>query len=50
MAGDAYTWAAHQIFNYHKKNPLDFANSNNPKFPIDLNGGYKVGPNYYSVH
>lgn len=50
MAGDAYTWAAQQIFNYHKKNPIDFANSNPPKFPIDLNGGYKVGSNYYSVH
>jgi hypothetical protein len=50
MAGEAYTWAAQQIFSYHKKNPVDFANSNPPLFAIDLNGGYKVGKDYYSVH
>lgn len=50
LAGEAYTWAANQIFLYHKKNPIDFANSNPPVFPIDLNGGYKVGNNYYDVH
>ena len=50
MAGDAYTWAAEQIFKFHQKNPDQFANPEPPKFPIDLNGGYKVGLNYYDVH
>lgn len=50
MAGEAYTWAAEQIFLYHKKHPEDFANPEPPLFPIDLNGGYKVGNNYYDVH
>lgn len=50
LAGEAYTWAADQIFRYHKSNTVDFANSRPPKFGIDLNGGYKVGDNYYDVH
>jgi hypothetical protein len=50
LAGDAYTWAAKQIYLYHKKRPDHFANTTPPEFPIDLNGGYKVGDTYYSVH
>lgn len=50
LAGDAYTWAAKQIYNYHCKRPDHFANEEPPQFPIDLNGGYKVGKNYYEVH
>lgn len=50
LAGKAYTWAAKQIFNFHVKNPEQFANPNPPEFPIDLNGGYKLGDNYYDVH
>ena len=50
LASSCYTWAAEQIFNFHKKNPLQFANSSPPLFPIDLNGGYKIGKNYYDCH
>lgn len=50
LAGDAYTWAANQIFLYHKKHPNDFANPRPPMFPIDLNGGYKKGHDYMEVH
>lgn len=50
LAGECYTWAAEQIFKYHLKNPKHFANPKPPTFPIDLNGGYKVGKNYYDVH
>ena len=50
LAGECYTWAAEQIFNYHVKNPKTFANKVPPLFSIDLNGGYKVGKNYYDVH
>lgn len=50
MAGDAYTWAANLIFQYHQKHPNTFANPSDPIFPIDLNGGFKVGKNYYEVH
>jgi hypothetical protein len=50
IAGDAYCWAAEQIFNFHVKNPDQFANPTSPQFPIDLNGGYKIGNNYYDVH
>lgn len=50
LAGDAYTWAAKQIYLYHKKRPDHFANTTPPEFPIDLNGGYKVGETYYAVH
>jgi len=50
LAGEAYTWAAKQIFNFHVNNPEQFANPNPPEFPIDLNGGYKLGSNYYDVH
>ena len=50
LAGDAYTWAAKQIYLYHKKHTYHFANEEPPKFPIDLNGGYKVGKNYYECH
>lgn len=50
LMGDCYTWAAEQIFKYHQKHPKQFANSNPPMFPIDLNGGYKVGKNYYECH
>lgn len=50
LAGECYTWAAEQIFSYHVKNPMTFANPRPPIFSIDLNGGYKVGDNYYAVH
>lgn len=50
MAGDAYTWAANQVYLYHKKHPYHFANEDPPKFSIDLNGGFKTGFNYYDVH
>ena len=50
LGGEAYTWAAEQIFNYHVKNPHEFANPNPPEFKIDLNGGYSVGNNYYECH
>jgi hypothetical protein len=50
LAGECYTWAAEQIFNYHVKNPIMFANRQPPLFSIDLDGGYKVGKNYYDVH
>lgn len=50
LAGECYTWAAEQIFNYHVKNPMYFANNTPPLFPIDLNGGYKLGRDYYAVH
>ncbi len=50
LAGEAYTWAAEQIYKYHVGNPIDFANTRPPQFSIDLNGGYKVGDNYYAVH
>lgn len=50
MAGEAYTWAADQIFKYHLKRPEHFANIKPPMFEIDLNGGYKVGVNYYECH
>lgn len=47
---EAYTWAATQIYKWHKKHPETFSNYGGPKFPIDLDGGYKVGNNYYEVH
>jgi hypothetical protein len=50
IVGSAYTWAAEQIFKYHLKNPKHFANIRPPQFAIDLNGGYKVGDNYYDCH
>ena len=50
LNGDCYTWAAEQIFKYHLKNVFQFPNRQSPKFSIDLNGGYKVGQNYYDVH
>lgn len=50
MAGECYTWAAEQIFNFHTKYPHMFANKQPPKFAIDLNGGYKVGNNYLECH
>lgn len=50
LAGECYTWAAEQIFNYHKRKPEHFANPNPPQFAIDLNGGYKVGHSYYDCH
>lgn len=50
LAGDSYTWAAEQIFNYHLKNSNHFANKEPPKFSIDLNGGFKVGKTYADVH
>lgn len=50
LAGSCYTWAAEQIFNYHVKFPSMFANSRPPTFAIDLDGGYKIGENYYAVH
>lgn len=46
----SYTWAADQIFKYHKKHPETFSNYGGPTFAIDLDGGYKVGNNYYEVH
>jgi hypothetical protein len=50
LGGECYSWAAEQIFKYHTKNPQHFANGTPPTFAIDLNGGYKVGKNYYDVH
>lgn len=50
LMGECYTWAADQIFKYHLKNTYQFPNRQAPKFSIDLNGGYKVGINYYDVH
>lgn len=50
LAGECYTWAADQIYKYHVHRPDHFANPNPPTFPIDLNGGYKVGINYCTVH
>jgi DNA polymerase family A len=50
LGGSCYTWAAEQIFKYHRKTPEHFANHTPPQFAIDLNGGYKVGKNYYDVH
>ena len=50
IIGDAYTWAAEQIFKDDLKRPNLFPNYNPPKFSIDLNGGYKVGDNYLAVH
>lgn len=50
IIGDAYTWAAGQIFKDDLKRPNLFPNYNPPKFSIDLNGGYKVGDNYLAVH
>lgn len=46
----SYTWAAKQIYNWHVKHPETFSNYGGPKFAIDLDGGYKVGNNYYEVH
>lgn len=46
----AYTWCAEQIYNYHIQKPEHFANYQPPLFKIDLDGGYKVGVNYYDVH
>lgn len=50
LAGDCYSWAAEQIFKYHLRKPEHFANYNPPLFAIDLNGGFKVGNNYYECH
>ena len=50
IIGDAYTWAAEQIFKDDLKRPNLFPNHSRPKFSIDLNGGYKVGDNYLAVH
>lgn len=50
IASNSYTWAAKQIFLYHKKHPYHFANEEPPKFAIDLDGGYKIGKNYYECH
>jgi hypothetical protein len=50
LMGKCYTWAGEQIFKYHVNNPEHFANYNPPKFAIDLDGGFKVGDNYYAVH
>lgn len=50
LAGECYTWAAEQIFKFHLKNVAQFPNKKAPTFAIDLNGGYKVGQNYYDVH
>jgi hypothetical protein len=50
LAGECYTWAAEQIFKFHKKHPRQFANSRPPTFSIDLNGGFKVGDNYLETH
>lgn len=50
LLGRCYTWAAKQIFNWHVKHPDHFANPKPPLFPIDLNGGFKKGNNYYEVH
>jgi len=50
IASNSYTWAAQQIFNYHKKRPDHFANTQPPQFAIDLDGGYKIGKNYYECH
>lgn len=50
LAGNAYTWAAEQVFKYHLKNPAHFANKESPKFSIDLNGGFKVGMTYAECH
>lgn len=47
---EAYTWAAKRIFMWHKKHDKDFSNYKPVKFPIDLDGGYKIGINYYEVH
>lgn len=46
----SYTWAADQIYKWHVKHPETFSNYGGPKFPIDLDGGFKVGNNYYEVH
>lgn len=50
LMGECYTWAAEQIYKYHLRHPKQFPNKQAPLFPIDLNGGYKVGGNYYDVH
>ena len=50
IASSSYTWAAKQIYNYHKKHPEHFANGEPPKFAIDLDGGYKIGGSYYECH
>lgn len=50
LAGECYSWAAEQIFNWHVKRPDHFANNEPPMFKIDLNGGYKVGNTYYDCH
>lgn len=50
VLGQCYTWAAQQIFEWHKKHPKHFANFGEPLFAIDLNGGFKKGVNYYEVH
>lgn len=50
LLGEAYTWAAEQVFKYHQKHPEHFANYSPPKFAIDLNGGYSVGKNYLQCH
>lgn len=50
LAGESYTWAAEQIYQYHIKKPSMFPNDKPPMFSIDLNGGYKKGSNYYEVH
>ncbi len=50
MMGKCYSWAGEQIFKYHSNNPDHFANYSPPKFAIDLDGGFKVGCNYYAVH
>lgn len=50
LAGEAYSWAARQIYNFHVQNPDQFPNPEPPKLCIDLNGGYKVGKNYFEVH
>lgn len=46
----AYTWAADQWHKDHMRNPSGFAGPTVPTWPIDLDGGYKIGPTYYSVH
>lgn len=47
---EAYTYASDKCYEWHLNNSDKFANEGKPVFKFDLDGGYKVGKNYYEVH
>ena len=44
---ESYTYASNQVWEWHKEHSRWFSHIT---FPFDLNGGYKVGKNYYECH